>query len=274
MKYATAQYSLGVCYSNDIGVRSNLNKAVESYKQAAEQDIIEAQSDYGVLLALRDDSRNVALWMQKAAEKGYAPAQYNFGQFCSMMNNLDNAIYWMEEAAEQEYKLAYLALSNAYIWSPYEEYHDVSSAIEILEILSIEGDAIAQYNLAGCYLNNLGVDIDLDKALDFLQKSAEQGYAPALTDLGLAYAKGLFKNLPQNYEKAKECLLKAAEQGYAWAQYNIANMYYNGLGVKKNKLKAKWYRKAAKQNVTQQIEQQASQLRQQHIHSLQNKYRL
>ena len=53
------------------------------------------------------------------------------------------------------------------------------------------------------------------------------------------YADG--KGVKQDYFKAVEWYQKAAEQGIAPAQFNLGVMYHNGKGVRQNYTKAKEY---------------------------------
>ena len=69
-----AQYNLGVCYYNGIGVMKDLSKAVELWRKAAEQGDTEAQYNLGVCYyngigVIKDLSKAVDLW-RKAAEQG------------------------------------------------------------------------------------------------------------------------------------------------------------------------------------------------------------
>ena len=113
-----------------------------------------------------------------------------------------------------------------------------------------------------CYANGLGVDANIELAMEYLKKSAELGYANAITDLGNAYVSGV-PGIPQDLHKALELYMKAAEQGYPMAQFFIGRMYENGWGVNKDIKEAnKWYEKAARQNVSKQ-QMQSLQLQQQ-----------
>ena len=52
----------------------------------------------------------------------------------------------------------------------------------------------------------------------------------------------------QSDEKAVEWWQKAAEQGFASAQYKLGYMYYHGYGIEESYEKAvEWYQKAAEQ---------------------------
>ena len=77
-----------------------------------------------------------------------------------------------------------------------------------------------------------GVEIDLEKAVEWFTKAAEQGNMNAQFYLGVCYECG--EGIEQNYEKAAEWYIKAAEQGMHEAQFNIAMFYKYGDGVNKD----------------------------------------
>lgn len=91
------------------------------------------------------------------------------------------------------------------------------------------GDAIAQSNLGGMYLEGRGVPQDYSEAVKWFRKAVEQGSASAQSHLGLMYAKG--QGVAQDYSKARTWWCKAAEQGHPIAQSNLGFMYAKGLGV-------------------------------------------
>ena len=87
---------------------------------------------------------------------------------------------------------------------------------------------------------------DYSEAVKWYRKAAEQGYGPALTNLGWMYKKGY--GVSKDYSEAVKWYRKAAEQGNARGQTNLGWMYENGYGVSKDYSEAvKWYRKAAEQ---------------------------
>ncbi len=80
--------------------------------------------------------------------------------------------------------------------------------------------------------------------MEWLRKSAGQGFADAQLFLGICYEKG--DGVPQDFSLAAEGYRKAAEQGKEVAQYHLANLYKRGQGVEKNLDEAvKWFRRAA-----------------------------
>ena len=52
-------------------------------------------------------------------------------------------------------------------------------AVELWDILAKRGNPLSQYNVALCYYNGKGVEKDIDKAKEYLEKACERGFAPA-----------------------------------------------------------------------------------------------
>ncbi len=83
-----------------------------------------------------------------------------------------------------------------------------------------------------------------EKAFEFYQKAADQGYAKAQYALGLMYENGT--GTAKNLEKAFEYFQKSADHGYAAAQFHLGCMYRDGNGTEKNPEKAlEYFQKAA-----------------------------
>lgn len=96
------------------------------------------------------------------------------------------------------------------------------------------------------YKGRNGKAKDYQKARELIGKAASQGYAPAQTQLGYMYGKGLGgqKNLGESFVWTR----KAAMQGHTIAQYNLGLKYNHGNGVDEDKTEAtKWFKKAAQQ---------------------------
>lgn len=103
-----------------------------------------------------------------------------------------------------------------------------------------------QYNLARRYHDGDGVPIDIEKAVYWYRKAAEQGYAEAQNSLGICYRNG--DGVEYNSELGVYWYRKAANQGHADAQCNLGQCYYFGITVEKDEQQAVyWYRKAANQ---------------------------
>ena len=217
---AETLYNIGRRYYNDDGVAQNYAKAIEWFRQAAEQGYAAAQSAIGLChyygRGVTQDYTQAVVWYRKAAEQGNATAQYNLGVCYESGQGVtkDNAqaVYLFRQAAEQGY-------------------------------------ASAQNDLGYCYQYGLGVTKDYAQAVNWYRKAAEQGYASAQYNLGVCYTSG--QGVTKDYAQAANWYRKAAEQGNAAAQNNLGYCYKNGLGVTKDYAQAaNWYRKAAEQGNT------------------------
>lgn len=120
---------------------------------------------------------------------------------------------------------------------PYKPASDYQKA-------ATEDDATAQHCLYHCYMNGIGVDIDENKAIQWLIRSAENGHPSALVDLGAIYLYGDI--VVRNEKRAFECFQRAAEEKDAKGYYNLGVCFNNGFGCDKDSERAlKNFKKAA-----------------------------
>ena len=139
--------------------------------------------------------------------------------------------------------------------------------------LAEDGNVDAQYCLGGCYYYGKGIAKDIDEAIMWWSKAAEQGDEGAiemLKQLGasgysaelvekaeggdvnaqynLAHCYWLGDGVAQDVEEAVKWLRKGAEQGHAESQQQLGHCYYDGKGVTQDYTEAvKWWSKAAEQ---------------------------
>lgn len=109
------------------------------------------------------------------------------------------------------------------------------------------GDMVAQYQYAQKLSDRMfPSNEDLSEAVQWLTKSAIQGYAPAQCNLGFCYWAG--KGVKKDYAAAVKWYRKSADQGDMTAQFNMGVCYANGYGVVSSKYTAfNWYKKSADQ---------------------------
>ena len=186
---AKAQNDLGVCYYNGDGVEQDYEKAVYWFTKAAEEGLVEAQNNLGLLYYGEggwQDYEKAVYWLTKAAEQGHASAQNNLGfhyrNGYGVKKDEVKAVEWYTKAAKQD-------------------------------------RASAQYNLGYCYYHGYGVEKDYEKAVYWYKKAAEQGHAWAQSNLGNCYYHGY--GVEKNEAKAVEWYKKAAKQGNEMAQKGL-----------------------------------------------------
>ena len=117
---ARAQYRLGTCYYNGLGIKQDGKEGVKWYKKAAEQGHAGAQCHLGLCYEhgwdVTKDMQEAIKLYRKAAEQGDAVAQslfglhYEFGRGVS--KDEQEAIKWYKKAAEQGNKGAIMALKR------------------------------------------------------------------------------------------------------------------------------------------------------------------
>lgn len=108
------------------------------------------------------------------------------------------------------------------------------------KLVANTGNTDAQFEYGKMFLEGYGVDADINKAIEWIEKSANNGNnVEAMYMLGEIYLDEQYEIC--NHAKGAEWILKAAELGQESAKEKMAYLYLNGIGVKKNKKKAKMW---------------------------------
>jgi len=131
---------------------------------------------------------------------------------------------------------------------------DVDRAMDILKYLAHNGDKRAQASLVMAYegypLNNnfdnpIKIQKDYKKAYYWAKKLADSGDEYYMKTIGEYYDKNQLKtkSKKERYKKAFYWYKKAAEKGNEDAALGLGNLYFSGLGTKRDYYyAAKWYR--------------------------------
>lgn len=144
--------------------------------------------------------------------------------------NISEAVNWLGKASQQgnpdaAYQLGYIYSSDEYNISDInklnEYYAQALSGYEKAE--EENSNATAEYRIGLIYLNALGVEQDVDKAINWLTKSTLNGNASAAYKLAVLYENG--KVIPQDNEKAFLYYQISAELGNPYACYKLGNIY-------------------------------------------------
>ena len=249
---ADAQFKLGVCYYNGVGVKQDTTEAVRWFCTAAKQGHLQAQFSLGVCryrgwgVAL--DQQEAARWFRKAAEQGHIQAQFHLAvchyRGWGINRDRQEAIRWLRMAAERGSVEAKEALKKIAAAAP---SRPSVPAVEVSPQAAAPSDAIAQFDLGNLYAKGEGVKQDWGEAVRWFRKAAEQGLAVAQWRLGNCCDDG--EGVERDQKEAVRWYHKAAAQGLVAAQWSLGNCYATGEGVDQDLfVAATWWRKAEKQD--------------------------
>jgi TPR repeat protein len=165
----------GDAYYYGRGVEPDYAKAMEWYRKAADRGLAVAQYNVGVISGVARDIEQAKIWYEKAADQGYAPAKAELGRLQPQPNQKEQTAS-VDASAEgpQKQGLPPISIDKAPV-TPQAQYELMVRYREA----AVRGLADAQYNLGVLYENRWGVGGDIDQALVWYQKAADQGYGPA-----------------------------------------------------------------------------------------------
>ena len=203
------------CEQESLG---NGPQAVKLYKEAAEENSLQAMTFLGILYlrgmpGVPKDPNLAVQWFRKGAQAGNKAAQMNLG-ICylegnGVSKNVREAEKWLKLAADQGETGAMFCLADIYREEP-GKYHQA----EILYKRVIAAGDIPDKNLtmAKCSLGLLyGLQEKFDLAVPLLKEAAQEGDEIAQKLLGDCYFEGC--GVPQSVEEAKRWWKKAADNG-------------------------------------------------------------
>jgi localization factor PodJL len=117
-----------------------------------------------------------------------------------------------------------------------------------LRTAGVAGNPAAEYEIGVRFAEGRGVPANMELAVQWLERAANQGLAPAQYRLGSLYEKG--QGVKKDLEKARTLYLAAADKGNAKAVHNLAVLYAEGIDGKPDyRIAAQWFRKAAERGV-------------------------
>ena len=171
------------------------------------------------------------------------------GSYLTWMGLSERAVVYITQAAPAE--MTWLTLRDAEQTGidvvPFKRPPPPGNTFEWVKRSAEQGDPRWQEALGLKYLLGNGVQRSTAEALKWLHRSADQGFLPAIDDLGEFYWLGS-NGVPQDNATGIKYLRKAADRGVALAQYRMGNAYGVGRGVSQSYTNAAaWYFKAARQ---------------------------
>lgn len=104
---------------------------------------------------------------------------------------------------------------------------------KIIKSAETDGDADAQKWLGWAIARgDFGFEIEVEKGMEYLQKSADQGHALALSYLADIYCGQVDVLQPKDFRfsRAYQMYKKGSDKGNGYADYQLARMYFEGQG--------------------------------------------
>lgn len=180
---ANAQLNMGRCYYFGNGVAQDYEKSFYWMKKAAEQGHYVAQHNLSTLYYNGwGCTKSISLaseWIKKASDAGYAPSLYSYGLALvngeGFVQDKETGVELIYQAAEKGYIPAKATMGHLFISSG-----NIEDGLNYTKSAAEDNEPVALYDLGICYINGSGVPINRDKGLEYLQKSAELKYQPAV----------------------------------------------------------------------------------------------
>ena len=223
--------------------------------------------DAGVDALERGDYETAFQEWYPLAKQGDSLAQYNLGSayYYHYRQNHSEAEKWLRLSAEQGFARAQHDLGSMYYLGQGVP-EDSAMAVHWYELAAGQGLAMAEYNAGALYYAGDGIPQDIMLAGILFLRAARAGVPMAQNNLGTMYEAGI--RVEQSYVEAVKWYRMAAEQcvdsalkstglcedglppinadtytqimeqALAASKYNLAGMYFKGLGVRRDYVRA------------------------------------
>ena len=177
-----------------------------------------------------------AKWFRMAAEQGNLNSQLRLGLLYhdgyGVTRDYAEAAKWLRAPAEEGDLNAQTFIGSVYTRSDDNWQLDYTEAVRWFGLAAGQGSERAIVALAGLYHNGLGVDRDFERAMELYREGSND--STAQFNIGIMYRQG--EGVSVDLEEAAEWIERAAEQGNPQAQHEIGKMYWDGAGLRPNKV--------------------------------------
>jgi len=224
-----------------------------------------AQNELGVRYRLgtdvEKDPAKAVTWYLKAARQGYAKAYFNLGAAYyngdGVPVNTDNSCAYFILASDAGDERGSGALARTRSENSVKEMNrcevlaatvylkgdvikqNYGKAIQWYMAAADAGDGFACERIAHLYDQGIGVAVDRQASLRWLERASRLDYAPAVYELGAVYDAG--KGVAADLKKARMFYERAASLAVVQAFTALGGMYKDGRGVTPDREKALAY---------------------------------
>lgn len=197
-----------------------------------------------ILALLAVSSTGLSLWsyVDAARQKQIAEQQKQTAE-----QQKQTAEQQKQIAEKQTVQADYILARATIIISKLQDQMDIDTKTEAVAVFKAgaeHGSAASMSNLGLAYERGIGETQDYAKAQEWYGKAAANGDARGMNRLGQLYSDGL--GVPRDYTKAREWFEKAAAKDNTNAMVSLGQLYSDGRGVTQDFAKARaWFEKAA-----------------------------
>lgn len=257
-------YQLARCYEVGIGVAIDLNQCVALYREAESLGYAPAQFSLACFFCSgcvveRRDTKKAQELLSQAAESGYTPAMISIATLYTLESKSHTRV--VEAAPTNRYRdsltTSLIKLRDPKVIAETIFDEDLKRAMIWWRRAAKRGSRQAQYELALCFRDGRGVEVNLAKALYWMRQAAEAGLPEAQLELGVLLVQDLPVYPIDNSKKTSSTLdhdnesfywiLRAAKNGLPEAQIELAQLFVEGRYVHRNPSTAfYWFKRAAK----------------------------
>lgn len=226
-----SQYRLGLCYKNGNGVDTSLSIAAAYFLNAAKGGIVDAQREAGICYEILNQPKASATLFLAAAEQNDPYSCYKIGTFFEKgyghEPKYELAMHFYITAATLGNEDAILVIAEKYKTGNGLE----KSIINALKWWNkvIETSAVAQIEVAICYLNGTGVNQNVERGKSLLLKAANQKSVEACIILAELEKDNVTEDGNKPY---LNWLLKAAELNSPEAMYLLGKYHEENENIK------------------------------------------
>ena len=174
---------MGYCYEFGINVKADMKKALSCYERAAKAGLPAAMLKYGDMIAAGEvegkGTNDALVWIEKSAIEDCPEALYRLGtwKLCGVGTKKDPefAAELFTRGAQLEHLNCQYELGMLFLQKDGPIAKDEKAAFFWFNRAASRGNPHAQRQLAVCYENGIGCDIDLEKALALYLEAAQNG---------------------------------------------------------------------------------------------------
>ncbi|WP_180127624.1 MULTISPECIES: tetratricopeptide repeat protein [unclassified Acinetobacter] len=254
LKHPAAQFNMAKKYETGLGVKTDLQQAVQLYQASIAQGFVLAEFGLARLYLDQNDAVNRAKALplfESAARKGDSRAMNYAALLSGHMIDIPGWFNPEENTGPEAFQRWVKTQPRDQLTE--EDYTE--AGIQKLTEQAQRGSASAQYKLAIFRSEGFKyLQQDYAEAEKLFKAAAAQGNAHAIYKLGWLYSREYVpaakdasdSSLFASHKLGLAYFEAAAAQGVPEAQHELAMTYYAGMGVEKNPaLAASYYRQAA-----------------------------